>query len=182
MIRDNGKLEIAFYRSRYGNWVDGLINQFSTPRLGFSHNELVFPDGWSISSTMRDPSTDRFGGPVIDFRTGKQKKNGVRWKLIDFADEKWAFHQISCTLEQVQQMQWYADTTLQSGYDFWGLFRFVPWYYLPLLPFRVLSKPSPTDYWCTEHGVDVAQSQQLLNRFTAWMMSPNLLAAELGVR
>lgn len=182
MILNDGKLRLAFYRAKHGTWMDGIINWFSSPRRGFSHNELIFPDGWSISSTMRDPSTDRDGNPIIDRKTGKQKKDGVRWKLIDFDPAKWAFYEINATPEEIDKMREFANTILQARYDFWGLFRFVPWYILPLLPFRILAKPNPVDMWCTECDIEVPQAGNHFTRFVGWRMSPNSMADELGVK
>lgn len=176
------RLLLAFYRAKHGTWIDKLINAFSAPHRGFSHNELIFPDGWSISSTMRDPSTGRDGEPIIDPKTGKQKKDGVRWKLIDFDPEKWAFYEIAATPDQIEKMRTYADSIIDARYDFWGLFRFVPWYYLPLLPFRIFSKPNAVDMWCTECAIEVAQAGEHLNRFTPWRMSPNGTGDALDVR
>lgn len=164
MILDDGKLKMAFYRAKYGNNVDKLINLFSG-RLGFSHSELVFGDGMSFSSTTRDES---------ETPTGRHKKNGTRFKLIDFEPEKWAIREVYVTEAEQFIIKTYCETLLEAGYDFGAVLHRVP-------VMGAFFRNSVFDYFCTESNVEPLQHIGRFNHVTADMATPNNMAWFLNV-
>ena len=88
-------MKLAFYKYEYGNFKDWLIAKITQSK--YSHIELVFNDGLSISSSPRD--------------------KGVRFKKIDF-DYKWYLIEIDKTpIPKLLKQE-----HLKQGYDWVGLF------------------------------------------------------------
>lgn len=177
MILNDGIFKIALYRATNGNWVDGAINAFSGFG-GFSHCEIVFPDGWSFSSTTRDASTDP--------RTGKPKPDGTRWKLIDFDPAKWAIAPLYdlASLTDQEKDHWsvrvalarrHCDAIAPARYDYKGVLRFVP-------GIGLFCRQSPDRYFCSEAVVEVAHEAGLLLDMVPYLTSPNRLASTLGLK
>lgn len=166
-------MKIALYRAQAGNWLDTGINWFSGGG-GFSHCELVFPDGASFSSTTRDQSVDS---------VGRFKKDGTRWakdnflgfrQKIDF-DSHWSLVDLPATEAQIAAMMEYANMLLDARYDYWGVIRFIP-------GIGILAREHADAYFCSEAVVEVCHRGDLLNNFNAPMTSPNRLAKFFGVK
>lgn len=66
-------MKVAFYKYEFGNNKDWLIAKATNSQ--FSHVELIFDDGFSFSSSPRE--------------------NGVRFKEIDYKEERWEFVELN---------------------------------------------------------------------------------------
>lgn len=71
-------MKVAFYKYEYGDWKDWLIVKLT--RSKYSHIELIFDDGSSLSSSPRD--------------------GGVRFKEIEYKPERWDFLNIDSEIDR----------------------------------------------------------------------------------
>lgn len=115
-------VRLAFYKSRYGNFIDKIINWW-TGGYGYSHCELVFTDGSSFSADSRTNKTRFTAG--IDW-------NEEKWEFIDLPEYD-SFGENLLKLKAVS-----IDGL---GYDWTGIFfhQFLP-----------LSWQSEDEWWCSE--------------------------------
>ncbi len=95
-------MRIAFYQARFGNWLDTLISWWT--RGPFSHAEIVFSDGKSFSSSIRD--------------------KGVR--TITIKDEThWTFFELHLSTEAEQKIRVFCEGELGKEYDLLGTLGFI---------------------------------------------------------
>ena len=110
-------MKVALYKSAHdGRWLDNAINALSGFG-GYSHAELVFSNGISFSSTMRDPSVDSLGRP---------KPDGTRFKQIDYGEhpERWDLIELKIGLMAEAYIAQFCRDQIDARYDFWGCMRF----------------------------------------------------------
>ncbi len=190
------EIQFVFYRAKHGNNVDKMIN-LASGRLGFSHSEILFPAWWqepsrvyldlytraislnrvteipifdstrpwSFSSTIRDASM----APSL-----RMKKDGTRFKQIDFDPEKWVFRPVYASKNEVEIVGNHCLSILEAGYDFAGVGHRIPF-------FGIFFKQSVFDYFCTESGVEAFQQVEVFNHVSAYEATPNNMAWFLGV-
>lgn len=97
-------LRAAFYRGTHAG-MPGVYNRGVRwwTRSQYSHVELVFATGWSASASYMD--------------------GGVRFKVIDFNDDKWDFVDIP-NVTEAQAWAWFEQHR-GAGYDILGNVHFV---------------------------------------------------------
>lgn len=92
-------MKIAFYKARYGKWLDYLIaiGTFSK----YSHCEIILESGVSVSASIRD--------------------GGVRYKNIVYDPAKWDIFDLK-ELDQVHKnyIPYWFNTHKTNKYDFFG--------------------------------------------------------------
>jgi hypothetical protein len=165
MILNDGKIRLALYVARNGNWFDKAIN-FGSGRLGYSHMEIVGPTGLSFSSTTREGGVriNNSGSP-IGF-----KEDGTRWKEIDFDSDHWMFHDLPHT-NNWPEMAAHADSILDARYDWWGAARVSSfggfWF-----------RPHADKYFCSEAVMEVCHAGGFFNS-VASLISPNRFSLKL---
>ena len=95
-------LRLAFYKDpgSFINWAIRLVT-----RSKYSHVELVFSDGISISSSNRD--------------------GGVRSKQIDYSDGKWDLIDLPKYSPYERAIRVWAEKQIGRGYDWPGVFGFI---------------------------------------------------------
>lgn len=89
-------MKIAFYKARYGDWVDKVISFVTFSR--YSHCELVFPNGEFASSSPRD--------------------GGIRIKTIE-QDVKWEIFDVHTTMNENEIRKWFEENGSDT-YDWIG--------------------------------------------------------------
>lgn len=160
-------MQVALYRAAAGNWLDGAINAFSGFG-GYSHAELVFSDGISFTSTSRGDD-----GSCI-YADGRPKKDGTRFKFIDYSLNPQRWTRVDVDLGRAAESYVFAWCVgeLDARYDFAGCARFV-------LPFWGQHK---SQWFCSEIVVAALMHGGLLRGAVPHKTSPNQLAKRLGVR
>ena len=88
----NRTIKIAFYRAKHGTWIDALVALFTWGK--FSHVEIIFEDGLSISASPRD--------------------GGVRSKFIIFDADKWQFIRFEVSSIEYNNIRKYVVYTLRG--------------------------------------------------------------------
>jgi hypothetical protein len=163
-------LRIAMYCAKAGNWFDKTIN-WGSGGGGFSHCEIVWPDGWSFSSTTRDGGTsiNNSGTPI------KPKEDGTRWKQIDFKPGHWLFHELpDVTPDRLAVMKAYADSILDARYDWWGAMRVS-------VAGRWWMRQHGDKYFCSEAVLEVCHAGDYFNSLHS-LISPNQFSKKLELR
>lgn len=97
-------LRVALYKAKHGGVIDWLINWF-TGREGYSHTEIIFPDGVFFSSSGED--------------------GGVRFKLIPVNRLYWTVYRVSLTPEAVHAVRAFCRNQDGKKYDWCGVLGFV---------------------------------------------------------
>lgn len=96
-------MKLACYKGKRGGtagFFDAAVRWWT--RGPYSHVELVFSDGMSASSSMRD--------------------GGVRFKEIEYHPDRWDFIEVDGDEECARA---FFTERLGQGYDYFGLFGFV---------------------------------------------------------
>lgn len=95
-------LSLCFYKDpgNFMNWGIRLVT-----RSKYSHCELLFSDGVSISSSSRD--------------------GGVRAKTIDFSDGKWDIVRLFWFAKDEGEVRKWAEAQIGRKYDWSGIFGFI---------------------------------------------------------
>jgi len=98
-------MRIAFYRARYGSWMDYFVAFFTAGP--YSHVEFVFSDGVWFSSSSRD--------------------GGVRYKQIK-PGSHWVYLDLPVSGEEEVKLRAWCDGEVGCAYDWKEVFRFgFPW-------------------------------------------------------
>ncbi len=171
MILNDGKLRIALYLAASGNSYDKIIDWGSGGR-GYSHCEIVFPDGWSFSSTTRDESVVPLPNDAL--HRSVEKKDGTRWKKIDFDPTHWRFHVLpDLDTSRLIAMEKYANSILDARYDWWGAARVSAlggWWF----------REHTDKYFCSEAVLEVCHAGECFNS-VASLISPNRFSKKLNL-
>lgn len=96
-------MKLAFYRGKYGNYLDKLICIFTGSP--YSHCELIFSDGQSFSSSPRD--------------------NGVRFKPIFYEPQKWVMIELPVEPADEAKVRAWCQARVGKKYDYSGVLGFV---------------------------------------------------------
>lgn len=107
------KITIAFYKSKYGNWLDHLISFIS--RGPFSHVELILDGSLSFSSS---PIKDG-----VAFRHAEIKDSGETNKnndQITFIKERWEFIDLDISFCQYDKIYGFCQDQIGKKYDWLG--------------------------------------------------------------
>lgn len=127
-------MRAAFYKdnrrlfNKFTEWWDNGIH---------THMELVFSDGISASSSFSE--------------------GGVRFKKIEFNENKWSFIELPSNLFDEQYARWWFKTNLGRKYDVAGLLRFAA---DPM-------KDDRTRFFCSEACLSALDIKE------AWRFTPN---------
>lgn len=138
-------LQVAFYKAKYGDWLDRVIDSCSGFG-GHSHVELVFDDGVCFSSSGRD--------------------GGVRFKTIDIHSGHWDIVPLPAVTDaQEAVMRAAARAQLGLPYNFNACLGFI----LPFVP------RNPNARMCSEVCSDVLIAGGAMARTPkpTWRTSPN---------
>jgi hypothetical protein len=111
-------MKLAFYRAIAGGLLDWLIAMRHWGK--YSHVELVFSDGLSFSSSIRD--------------------GGVRFKRIEYKPDRWDFLDLPITAPEEYIVRRWAEDQLGKGYDKPGILAYI----------NPLRKQDPNRYYCSE--------------------------------
>lgn len=98
----NRVIKLAFYVAKHGNFLDMLIALFTFGK--FSHVELLFDDGMSVSASPRD--------------------GGVRSKFIYFEPEKWRIISFEVSSIEYNNIRKYVAKRIGLKYDWAAIFLF----------------------------------------------------------
>jgi hypothetical protein len=91
-------IKLAFYKGWRGDWIDKLISIWT---MGpYSHVELIFSDGMSFSSSIRD--------------------DGTRFKNIIY-DDKWDIIELNFPFDEIK-MREFCESQNDKPYDLLGVF------------------------------------------------------------
>lgn len=91
-------MKIAFYKGRYGNYLDKIICLGTLSK--YSHCEIVFSDGICASSSYRD--------------------GGVRFKYINLNDGKWDVYDLDNSQESEAAIHLFFECHNGNRYDTFG--------------------------------------------------------------
>lgn len=135
---------------------------------GYSHSELIFPNGESFTSTTEfDPKTATYPEPA----TAIKRKGGPLLRRIGYPGFEWEYTDLDVADSKILQVrEWCVKTIDDSikdggGYDWAGVMRFVmPW-----------MKEHPKDWFCSESVVAALQTIGYFEGEKAWRISPNKL-------
>jgi uncharacterized protein YycO len=140
-------LRLAFYIWSAGTVFDAMIASYDAPKR-YSHVELLFSDGWSFSSSIRD------GGPrfmPIDYLGGSGP------------DRHWDFIEFRTTTEQEKTIRDWCKTKVPGHYDLFGV-----------LAFKIPGIRQLTNaYFCSEICVAALQQVGLLKDLVPSKTTPN---------
>jgi len=113
-------MKLAFYKSSKGTKIDKIID-IGTGMYGYSHIELVFSDGMSLSSSPREGE--------------------VRFKEISYDPNTWEYVDIDITEEQERLLRYKSSDLVGKKYDYFGI---LFWYIIPI------KKQKNDKWWCSE--------------------------------
>lgn len=120
-------MKLAFYKAKQPHnkyKLDGLVDAL-TGGYGYSHVELVFPDGTCFSSSVLDGGT----------RFKKINLNPERWVVVDLPNS------LFTPKYSADRVHMRASKILNRGYDHLGIL------FYHLIPFKIQDNGK---WWCDE--------------------------------